>query len=277
VSNLFAAPVLTGDSGPDLDQVVSFTASTTFGLIDNNTFAGCGFFTCLRVLGEVTVSNNDIHHVAGQTEAEFATIIGAFGAVAVTLDNNDIHSCAVFCYNINGGSTIEIRNETVDVPAGHGTLTVLSAHLFAGPTASMNHVTFEDNVVTGSGVERGLSVFDTDLTINRNTFTQMDVGMEVGTGVHHVTTVSGRDNAFSQTGTALSIGDGTSVDLTFNDFTGQITDIGTDIGFAGIGTNLTCNWWGNIAGPQNVPGALLTSVFTPFATALIARTGASGC
>ena len=271
VSNVFAAPVLTGDGGPDLNQLVRFSGSTT-GLIDSNTFAGCGFFSCLSVAGAVIVSNNDIHHVAGQPEFEFATIISAFGSVAVTLDNNDIHSCAVFCYNIGLGSTIEIRNDTVDVPAGHGTSTVLTVHVFDDPTAPMNNLIFEDNVVTGSGGELGLSVFDTDLTINRNTFTQMDVGMEVGTGLTHVTTVSGRDNAFSQTGTALSIGEGTSVDLSFNDFTGQVTDIG----FAGIGTNLTCNWWGNIAGPQNAVG-IPVEVYTPWATALVAGTSATTC
>ena len=65
--NSFAAPVLTGDDGPDQNQVVGFFSSST-GLIDDNTFAGCAFYDCVRV-GDgtvVTVSNNDFTHVSGQ-------------------------------------------------------------------------------------------------------------------------------------------------------------------------------------------------------------------
>ena len=44
-SNTFAAAILTGELGPDLNQVINFRVGTS-GLIDSNIFEGCGFVEC---------------------------------------------------------------------------------------------------------------------------------------------------------------------------------------------------------------------------------------
>ena len=280
VSNTFAAPALTGDVGPDLNQVVRFTASTT-GLIDNNIFEGCGFFECVFAAGVVTISNNEFTHVVPALgEFEFAAVISSFEGVDVTVANNTIHSCASFaCYKIGDGTTITIRNETIGVPNGHGTQQVLNAGRNPEWTGVGNTIVFEDNVMTGSGVgnladpatypaQLGLGVYFGQVTANRNSFVQVGTGVDVGPEG----TLIGRDNTFAQMVTAVGFVDAAAtVDFRFNDFTGQITDIG----FAGIGTNLTCNWWGNIAGPQNIEPSIPVAVYTPWATAPIAN-GAGG-
>ena len=61
----------------------------------------------------------------------------------------------------------------------------------------------------------------------------------------------------------------------FNDFTNQLNDIFFETG--GPAPILTCNWWGDAAGPQNVDPSLPTAIFSPWATAPIAGTGGSGC
>ena len=267
--NTFAAQVLTGDAVLDPDQVVFFSQSAT-GLIDGNLFLGCGFFDCIWASGTMTISNNTFDHVPGQLEWHSSDIIAGGGAVDVLVENNIINSCGAICYKILDGSTFTIRNETINVPAGHDTGTVL----FGGkddPASPNNVITFEDNTVTGVGEAeaQGLVFTASNATVNRNTFTFSE-GVVVGDEA----TLTGHDNIFELTKTAFRIeGDG-HADFRFNDFTGQ----SMDIGFGGDGTSdLTCNYWGNIAGPQNVDPGTPTSVYTPWAAEAIANMVSVSC
>jgi hypothetical protein len=269
MQNTFAAPVLTGDSGPDQNNIVLLTQSST-GVIDDNVFDGCGFWDCIDIDAgaTATISNNEFTHVAGQTEWDFSDIIQVRKGANATVELNTLHSCGVICYKILDGSTATIRNETVTTPAGHGTQWILLAAEDA-PASGPNTVVFEDNVVTGAGAEVAASLSAEAVgTLAGNTFTALASGIEL----HGGASLTGRDNIFGLSGTAISIFDGFA-DFRFNDLTGQATDIGS----AGDGTSiLTCNWWDDAAGPQEVAGAP-SSMFTPWALAPIAGTGASDC
>jgi len=222
--------------------------------------------------GVVTISNNNFTHVAGQPESAFASILAMSGAENVTINNNTIHSCGPVCYKILDGSTVSIRNDNVTVLAGHGTINVLRGG-DDDPASPNNVITFENNAVTGAGEALVMRLTASDATVNGNTFTQFSDGVHVsGVGVD-AATLTGQDNIFELTGTAFTIEEDGFADFRFNDFTGQTTDIGD----GGNGTSiLTCNYWGNPGGPQVFPPGL-EGIFTPFATSLIARTGAVGC
>ena len=80
-------------------------------------------------------------------------MFSSFQGVDVTVEHNTIHSCARFaCYKIGDGSVVTIRNDTIDVPNGHGTQMVLNSGRNDDWTGAGNTVVFEDNVITGSGV-----------------------------------------------------------------------------------------------------------------------------
>ncbi|HSH75059.1 MAG TPA: right-handed parallel beta-helix repeat-containing protein [Longimicrobiales bacterium] len=270
LGNTFAAPVLTGDVGPDANQVVQVAQSAS-GLVDGNTFNGCGFFDCIRASSgtTATISNNEFTHVAGQSEWDYSDIIVVQNGASPTIEYNTLHSCGVICYKILDGSMPTIRNETITIPAGHGTQQVLIT-AEDDPAFGPHTVTFENNMVTGSGSELGLGFYtETNATVNGNTF----AGFASGVEVHDNSTLTGRDNVFTLNGTAVSVFVG-SADFRFNDFSGQSTDIG---GGGEGSSDLTCNYWGNVAGPQSVIGGIPDTVYTPWADAPVAGTLASGC
>ncbi|MCZ6856837.1 MAG: right-handed parallel beta-helix repeat-containing protein [Gemmatimonadetes bacterium] len=230
-SNTFAAQVLTGDPA---NQVVLFTSTTT-GVIDNNTFAGCGFDECLFIAGAVTISNNHFTHVAGQTEFEFASILTTVNAVNVTWNNNTIHSCAVYCYKLLEGSTVSIQNDVVTVPAGHGTSSVLVTGK-DNPASENNVITFADNMVTGAGDidgANGLFFFATDATVSGNTFDMPEVTAVWVVGGDDGT-VMVLDNDFVGARSGV-LGQGApNVQVPYNLFTGVSTGISLNDGTIGL-------------------------------------------
>jgi hypothetical protein len=281
LSNVFEAPVLTGDSGPDLNQLVSVSLSST-SLIDNNDFKGCGYWECIWALGVAEISNNTFTHVTGQIEWDFASPVTVDQATDVNAHDNTFNSCSVACYKILDGSTVNIHDETINVPNGHGTRFILLASKNDDWTGATNTILFEDNVITGSGVtdtsdpltypsEVGIEAYFGDITANRNSFTQVGYGMTV----FETGSLTGRDNTFDQSWVAVNVQANGTVDLQFNDFTNQLNDIFFVTG--GAVPVLTCNYWGNAAGPQGVDPSVPSSVYQPWATAAIAGTGATGC
>jgi len=62
------------------------------------------------------------------------------------------------------------------------------------------------------------------------------------------------------------------VSLNRSDVTSYVIPIAGD----GL-VDLTCNWWGTLAGPLNVPVGVPAAVFTPFATTPIANNAGVTC
>jgi len=107
-------------------------------------------------------------------------------------------------------------------------------------------------------------------TLSRNTIVNADTGISAGDAV-----ITGTDNVV--TGTLIGIAGvsvlaTTSVTLNRSDVTSYVVPMGG----AGL-FDLTCNWWGNAAGPQNVPEDVPAAVFTPFATVPIANNPGVTC
>jgi hypothetical protein len=270
MGNTFAAPTLTGDGVPDQNNIILIHRST--GVIDGNTFEGCAFYDCIEAFGTgatATITNNEFTHVAGQSEWDFSDIILANDSATVTSENNVLHSCGVMCYKVLDGASMTVRNETVSTPTGHGTQWIVNA-ASDDPTTGPNTLVFEDNAVTGSGAEIGAVLFHpTAGTVNRNTFSGLTDGFEL----HNGSTLTGQDNVLGLSGVGLRIFDGVA-DFRFNDLTGQATGIEG----AGDGaSDLTCNWWGDAAGPQNVDAGTPSSVYEPWATAPIANGAGGAC
>ena len=118
--------------------------------------------------------------------------------------------------------------------------------------------------INGAGIE----IVNGTAIVNRNEITKARRGITLSQGS---TITAGADNTLDNLFVAVVSEVGSSVVLNFSDFTNYVESIADDAGTS----DLTCNWWGNIAGPQNIPFAIPDGVYTPFATAPIAN-GAGG-
>jgi hypothetical protein len=280
VDNTFAGPTLTGDPGPDLDEIVyAFGGSTA--LISGNDFQGCAYWNCVHVQSSTaTITGNTFTHIGGQAGLEFefvSNVLARFGA-NVTVENNLHTACGYACYKILDGATAVIRQETMSVSPGHGTGPVLLGGRDDAASAN-NVITFEDNVVTGSGAveptdpasypaEEGIALRWSDAIANRNAFTLVARGASVGTDA----TLTGGDNVFDQTFTAANIYDNGFANFRSNDFTNYVNPID-----GGNGSDLTCNWWGDAGGPVGVDAGIAADVYTPWATVSVAGTSTTTC
>jgi hypothetical protein len=280
VDNIFTPPTLTGDAGPDLDNLIHMVTGST-ALISGNDFQGCARFDCVSVRSSTaTITGNTFTHIGGQTGLEhpFVSNVIAWVGANVTVDNNIHTACGWACYKILDGSTAVIRQETVSVSPGHGTGPVLLGGRDDAASGN-NIITFEDNVVTGTGAfdpgdpasypaGEGISVWWSDVTANRNTFTAVARGVSV----HTDATLTGEDNVFDQTFFAASFGDNGTANFRFNDFTNHVNPLE-----GGNGSDLTCNWWGDTSGPVGVDPAIPSTVYLPWALLPVAGTGATSC
>ena len=83
------------------------------------------------------------------------------------------------------------------------------------------------------------------------------------------------DNTVTTTWTVLSLLNGGQMSAYSNDLTDYVVPIDPSEPFAD--GDLTCNWWGDAAGPQGVDPAIAPAVFTPWAAASVAGTGSQSC
>jgi hypothetical protein len=106
--------------------------------------------------------------------------------------------------------------------------------------------------------------------VSGNTIVNADTGLSA-----HDALITGTDNVITGTLVAIagvSVTTTTSLSLNRSDVTSYVVPMAGD----GL-VDLTCNWWGTDAGPQNVPLGLATGVFTPFATVPIANNTGVTC
>jgi len=200
-----------------------------------------------------------------------------------------IDGCGVGqCIDVSFGPVVDVINNHITIYDAHGTQFGIVGFGGFDPNAPESNpptLTIEDNTIVGVGGTAasfrndpsayaidgtGIHISNATATIFRNSVTNANRGFFA---VNGGTITDGSDNVVDFVLTGVTSFNQSAVDIHSSDFTDYQISIEGDFDPG----SLTCNWWGNTAGPQNVPGALLTSVFTPFATALIARTGASGC
>ena len=124
------------------------------------------------------------------------------------------------------------------------------SELFASPTLSKFSALGGPHIFCPANAESGIQVFGS------------------------AASVIGTDNTTALTLTAVGLLDGATVDLQSNDFTGFVIPFSFD-GSDPLASVLICNWWGSVAGPQNLDPTLPRSLYVPWATAPIAK-GAGG-
>ena len=188
------------------------------------------------------------------------------------IENNTATQCGrVGCINVTGGPGAIVVGNTVSSAPGLGTQRGI-------------RVRSDNAIVTGNIISGGFAVGDPNDTTN---YGYTAAGIHIGGGVNQTidgNTISGavrglegsaalqsaRDNVITGVFTAFSGTFGTNP-LLNNDVSNYVTPFTLTFGAGG----LTCNWWGNAAGPQNIPVGANAAIYTPWATAPIAR-GAGG-
>jgi len=214
------------------------------GRISGNTVAACGFAGCIR-----SRSDNQIE-ISGN---------------AVTVDAGRITSnrhigWGIAADGVVGSSHLIVGNAITGVGGGGDPSNPASyAIQFAG--IGLGRIRVDPfNTLPQFG----------NATVSGNTIVNADTGLSA-----HDALITGTDNVITGTLVAIagvSVTTTTSLSLNRSDVTSYVVPMAGD----GL-VDLTCNWWGTDAGPQNVPLGLPTGVFTPFATVPIANNTGVTC
>lgn len=238
--------------------------------VRNNTFSFPGAVGYLAVFGAGTGAVIDVigNQVTGPTSwGAFQFQTGASGRI----ENNTATLCGlVGCIAAIGGPGAVVVGNAVSSVPGLGTqrgIRVRSDNaVVTGNTVSGGFVGGDPSDTTSYGYTAGISILSgANQTVNGNTISGAVRGLE-GSAVLQ----SARDNVITGVFTAFSGTFGTNP-LLNNDVSNYVTPFTLTFGAGG----LTCNWWGNAAGPQNIPVGANAAIYTPWATAPIAR-GAGG-
>ena len=212
------------------------------GRISGNTVTACGFDGCIRSRfdNQIEISGN-----------------------AVTVDADRItfnrHIRWGIAADVTVGGSLLIVGNTVTGVGGGG-----------DPSNPASYAIQFAGIGLGQISPGGTIVMLGDATVSRNIIVNADTGLSA-----HDALITGTDNVITGTlvGIAgVSVTTTTSVSLNRSDVTSYVIPI------AGVGlVDLTCNWWGTDAGPQNVPVGVPAAVFTPFATTPIANNAGLTC
>jgi hypothetical protein len=188
------------------------------------------------------------------------------------VDWNQVSDCGVYgCIRLRFSHTLTVTRNTVSSPEYRNTM--------FGIISDTGVVTIEDNTVTGispepsefnfafdsSGIQIGLGYNQAGSVVRRNTITNAASGI-----VARNTQISGSDNVI------------THVLYGFNGLSNGVMSMnGNDVtdayyGWANLDerSDLTCNWWGSIYGPNSYAGY---PNFIPWATAAIANEAGGVC
>ena len=163
----------------------------------------------------------------------------------------------------------------------HNNISTDYAHsVINGIQADGGSYVMDGNVISGIGGTRDPH----DASTWPITYSGIDVGMASAELVHNV--IAGAYN-----GLGLESASGTATDNTIHDVASLINLYSANMAvnrndfsnftnafrsvFSSPGSSATCNWWGSIAGPSNVPTSIAPALYTPWATAPIAGTSTS--
>jgi len=221
--------------------------------------AGPHFDVLNSTFHEFTFSG--IQHQAGSSgliSGNSASACGLVGCIRTVLDGQvqvSDNSVTVEADRTIGGQRLRFGIVASTVAGG--------AHVITA-----NTVTGVGVGPTGYAIERAGIVVGGDATLSRNIVVNADTGLKVVSAV-----ITGTDNVI--TGVSVGVagaGPATSVSLNHSDVTSYVTPMTGD----GL-VDLTCNWWGNAVGPQNVPTDVPATVFTPWATGPVANNAGGTC
>lgn len=253
----------------------------------------CGAFSCVYAVNgvDVSITGNRLANAAitGEDVETLHNLVFLWLSRGEVSDNV-IDGCGRGqCIAVSGSSDADVVGNRITAYGEQGTrVGIVVSDGFRGPSrASAARVV--DNVVTGVGsndanVEGhavgcfgeycGLVTVEGGSTaeVSGNELSNGNIGIYARDGG----SITGRDNRVSDVRRGVAVLDaGSSAALRFNDVTGA-TFLDLEESHAG-GSDLTCNWWGSAAGPDAAASAQGPSLYTPWATAPVAGTGATTC
>lgn len=271
------------------------------GLVEENTMTDCGTSGCTRAFlgSEVDMLDNYLSDDISDAEVNgfFHHIViyaGATGRVNGNLFDGCGHGQCIAGID---RAVLEVSENEFRIYEDHKTRFVIVGSDGTGgndPQGREVDITVTDNVITGIGGNYGNDPGNPDayaiklgglliesygrMEAHRNTIVNANMGISVLSGG---VLTDGKDNKIQHVRAAVAGYDlwglGQSfVSLQSNDFTGYATSILNDS--FDPNSDLTCNWWGTAAGPQNMQGAQSSGpISTPWATGSVAGSSVTSC
>lgn len=271
------------------------------GVVADNSMTDCGIWRCAGAVIDSQVDMLDNRFGDDVSDSEVNGFLhhiviysGATGRVSDNLFDGCGHGQCVGGIN---KSILEVSDNEFRIYEDHKTrFVIVGSDGFGGtdPEGREVDITVTDNLITGIGgnykndpgnpdayaIKLGGLLIENlgRMEAHRNTIVNANMGISVLNGG---VLSAGQDNIIQEVRTAVAaydfIGLGESLaNLQNNDFTDYFTSILNDT--FDPDSDLTCNWWGTTAGPQNMQGAQSsTSITTPWATEPVAGSSVTSC
>ena len=234
------------ESGPLIDVInsdisggaISFHEGAT-GLIQGNTITGCEPSSCIRV---------DRAESPGQVQLEPVRILDNVLTSAIAGSTET----GIWMVEPTAAG-FQLSGNTINGAAPSGDRTVPTNYAFW---------------------VAGIAIYNADVggTISDNTITGANFGVLVDGGSAKPT---GLDNIITGVRAAFGVLNGGQLQIQSSDLADYILPIDPTEPFAS--GDLTCNWWGDVAGPVGVDPGIAAGVYTPWALAAVAGTSTTGC
>lgn len=235
------------------------------------------------------------------SESAFAgTGRGVLMSTQGRVNNNTFSSCSIGCVGVMGTGGVAVSGNTIVIPAGPKVGSAIQVHVGGLQPGPQLPTLIENNEITGVAsttpgdmnswvLERGVGVFTGagsdagSITVAGNRISRVKSAIAVYS--INGTVIDAHDNVIDGVFTALN-GDGNPlnpapinavINFRRNDATNTIRAFGPWAGLVAL--DATCNWWGSMAGPQNMLWfePLNTSVYAPWAAEPIAGRSDVSC
>lgn len=227
----------------------------------------------IGVIGERDI-RVESSYFTGQSNA--AVHGGDIDVVGNTVDGCGGHEWCLFLASFGDPIHLEVHDNRIEtrrqvhnpivVIGGGGTATITGNVVRGTDPAGHPLDPHDPEVLQGSGIDLS-SLASVD--VSGNTITNLYQGVMFGNAV---TTATGSDNVIDNVVSGLMSFAGPNFVFRRND----ITNYERAANVLNRHADLTCNWWGSADGPVNL-GTPSRTVYTPWATAPIAGTGATTC
>jgi hypothetical protein len=223
----------------------------------------------------------DVHHnvfdgqqISGVIHSGASPFRYAHGSVT----DNVFRNCgSTVCARSFAGNLVFARNR-IEVNSSFSRASAVEFRRLTPLPAVVLPIVIEDNVIVGAtiggvataptswGAQRGFWVQDAASAVTNIVRRNQVDSVHTFLDVFSTSRVSAHDNLFT-TG-VLAVRSSGIATVNRNDFVGLLGSIAAPLA---AGADLTCNWWGSVAGPVAPPGTIAASVYTPFALTPIAN------
>lgn len=279
------------------------------GEVRNSAFSDCGDWRCLGAIIDTDV--DAVGNTFGETRTDLppflhSIIIYATDATG-TFADNEIDGCGRGqCVTVINRADVDILRNDITAYADHGTrIVVVGSDGTVGQVPDFASrapdLTIEDNVITGVGGSADINPGDPGAyaieiagilienaavaRASRNRIENAATGIQLFNGDLILDgpdpgndggiLESGSDNVITMVHRGIGVFGSSVANLNSSDVTDYVESIVE--GDNDEPSDLTCNWWGTVAGPQNAAVSNPLVDFTPWATSSMAGTSTTSC